>query len=157
MSVSQRRCCATSASSSFSQYWKKSYGDVIEASRNTAPFSDLPIFLPSRVSSSGEHIANAGGSSPSSRPTTLRISSSPAVMLPHWSAPPICISTPRWRKSCRKSADWRVMYENSVNDMPPGRGRLHRILRKHVRDREMLADVAQEVEQPPFGQPFPVV
>ncbi len=40
-------------------------------------------------------------------------------MLPHWSAPPICISTPRFWKSVRKSADWSVMYENSVNDMPP--------------------------------------
>ena len=44
-----------------------------------------------------EHKPKADGSSPSSRPTTRRINSSPAVMLPHWSAPPICISTPRSR------------------------------------------------------------
>ena len=35
----------------FYQYWKKSYGVVFSASSHTAPFSVLPIFLPSELSS----------------------------------------------------------------------------------------------------------
>ena len=50
------------------------------------------------------------------------------------------------------------MYENSVNDMPAPEPRLDRILGEHVRHGEVLADVAQEVEQlPNFGQPLAVV
>jgi len=39
----------------------------------------------------------------------LRMSSSPAVILPHWSAPPICNSTPIVRCRCSKSRAWSSM------------------------------------------------
>ena len=56
----------------------------------------------------GRLVGAAIGSS-SARPARRRISSSPAVMLPHWSAPPIWSSTPivRWR--CSKSVAWISM------------------------------------------------
>ena len=41
----------------------------------------MPIFTPARVSRRGLHKPKAGGSAPSSRPSTRRISSSPAERL----------------------------------------------------------------------------
>ena len=45
----------------------------------------------------------------------------PAVMLPHWSLPPICSVTPSRRQSSRKSYACSSMYENSVYEIPPSR------------------------------------
>ena len=44
-------CYDQYASATFLQYWKNSYGDVLSGSSQTAPFSVLPIFLPSEFNS----------------------------------------------------------------------------------------------------------
>ena len=76
-----------SASATFIQYWKNWYGEVRSAASQTAPSSDLPNFLPSERSSSGQVKACA------CLPSDFLIRSTPARMLPHWSEPPICSST----------------------------------------------------------------
>ena len=84
-----------SASATFIQYWKNWYGEVRSAASQTAPSSDLPNFLPSERSSSGQ--VNACTCLPSAR----RIRSTPASRLPHWSEPPIWISTSCFLLRCR--------------------------------------------------------
>src|SRR5436190_1510289 len=67
----------TSASGVFSQNWYISYADVFAGSSHTVPASVLPNFEPSLLVTSGSVRPYAG------RPWTRRISSTPAVMLPH--------------------------------------------------------------------------
>ncbi len=54
----------------------------------TAPPSLLPNFVPSAFVMSG--VVHACTDAPSA----LRISSTPASRLPHWSLPPVCSETP---------------------------------------------------------------
>src|SRR5207247_1227804 len=65
------------SSSVFSQNWYISYADVFAGSSHTVPASVLPNFEPSLLVTSGSVRPYAG------RPWTRRISSTPAVMLPH--------------------------------------------------------------------------
>ena len=64
-------------------------------SSQTVPLSVLPNFVPSALVSNG--VASACTRAPSAR----RTSSTPAVMLPHWSLPPNCSVQPYERKSSR--------------------------------------------------------
>ena len=66
----------------FSQNWYISYGEVFSASSQTVSDSVLPNLVPSALVTSGCVMPKAGS------PATRRMSSMPAVMLPHWSVPP---------------------------------------------------------------------
>ncbi len=59
MNVSILMHFMTSASSIFLQYWKKSNGEVLFGSSQTAPEAVLPIFFPSELRRSVIVIANA--------------------------------------------------------------------------------------------------
>ena len=78
-------------------------------------------------------------------------------MLPHWSAPPVCISTPSLAVQMQEVR----RLQQHVAEFGEAEARfeplLDRILGEHVRDREMLADVAQEVDQAELAQPVVVV
>jgi hypothetical protein len=76
-----------SASGTFIQYWKNWYGVVLSAASQTVSPSDLLNFLPSERSSSGQVRACA------CLPSAFLIRSTPASRFPHWSEPPIWIST----------------------------------------------------------------
>lgn len=78
----------TSASAVFRQNCQYSNGERRSALSHTAPDAVLPIFLPSDVVSSG------AVSPYTSAPTTRRVSSTPLMMLPHWSEPPNWRSAP---------------------------------------------------------------
>jgi hypothetical protein len=88
MKVKSARKRSTSASGTLRQNWKKSYGDILSAASHRAPAADLPILSPVEVVMSGVVSACAAS------PFTRRISSTPAMMLPHWSAPPTCSLQP---------------------------------------------------------------
>ena len=86
------------------------------SSQIESPPSVLPNFVPGRRQQQlvgerrGAGLVGVAVGRPSLRsPARRRISSRPAVMLPHWSAPPIWSSTPivRWR--CSKSVAWSSM------------------------------------------------
>ncbi len=91
------------------------------------------------------------------RRSCRRISSRPAVMLPHWSAPPICSSTPivpvqvgevvRLQQHVAEFGERQAALEPDLD----------RVLGEHVRDREVLAGVAQEVDQRQLAEPVEVV
>ena len=67
------------------------------ASSQTVPDSVLPNLVPSALVTSGVVSPKA------SARATLRMSSTPVVMLPHWSLPPTCSRQPWSRWSRRKS------------------------------------------------------
>ena len=67
-------------------------------SSQTVPASVLPNFVPGGRRHQRHHQAVRLLS-----PAACRIRSIPAVMLPHWSLPPICSVQPYRSKSCRKS------------------------------------------------------
>ena len=69
----------------------------MSALSQTAPSTDLPIFRPSAVVSSGVVSPNT------SAPEMRRVRSMPLTMFPHWSDPPICRTQPWRRFSSMKS------------------------------------------------------
>jgi hypothetical protein len=113
---------------------------ALGSSHTDVPAAVLPNFVPSRLSRSGK-VSTCADS-----PSIFRISSVPAVMFPHWSLPPTCSVTPWRRRSSTKSYDWRSMYENSVYEIPSRAGSARSPCEHHVH-REVLADVAQQVDR----------
>ena len=92
-------------------------------------------------------------------PRTFRTSSQPAVMLPHWSLPPIC-SVQRSRSCSTRivvGLQQLVAELGETDAVVALEAALHRFLRHHVVDGEVLADVAQEVEEADRPQPVDVV
>mmetsp|Transcript_46679 Transcript_46679/g.111862 ORF Transcript_46679/g.111862 Transcript_46679/m.111862 type:complete len:239 (-) Transcript_46679:806-1522(-) len=96
-SVKMRRKRPTSASSVLRQNCQYAKGVSRSALSHTAPSAVLPIFLPSEVVSSGAVQPK------SAAPSALRASSTPLMMLPHWSEPPNWSSALCRRWSSRKS------------------------------------------------------
>ena len=78
----------TSASGVLRKYWYQSKTGVISPFMKSALPSLLPNFLPDESRRSGNVSPKADF------PRILRTRSVPAVMLPHWSAPPTSIWQP---------------------------------------------------------------
>ena len=93
-------------------------------------------------------------------PSFLRVRSMPAVMLPHWSLPPIC-SSQLWS---RHSTIEIERLEQHVAELGVADARLavfhpgaDAFLGDHLVDGKMLADVAQEIEERNVRRPGGVV
>ena len=67
-------------------------------------------------------------------------------MLPHWSAPPICRSTPVRAVQVQEVGRLEGLVAELGEAHARGEARLDGVLGEHVGHREVLADVAQEVE-----------
>ena len=79
-------------------------------------------------------------------------------MLPHWSAPPICISTPIGPVEVGEVGRLEEHVAELGERQAPLEPDLDGVLGQHVRDREVLADVAQEVDAAVIGaEPVEVV
>mmetsp|Transcript_20002 Transcript_20002/g.46148 ORF Transcript_20002/g.46148 Transcript_20002/m.46148 type:complete len:242 (+) Transcript_20002:279-1004(+) len=102
-SVKMRRNRPTSASAVLRQNCQYSNGVSRSLLSQTAPLAVLPIFLPSAV------VSNGAVSPKSEAPSTRRASSTPLMMLPHWSEPPNCSTAPSRRCSSRKSYACKIM------------------------------------------------
>ena len=146
-----RSSSPTFASSALSQNWWKAYGDIISGSSHSAPPSVLPYLVPSEFVTSG--VANACAWPPSAR----RISSTPPVRLPHWSEPPNC----RVHAVVAVEVEEVHRLQEHVAELGVADARLepgaHDVARQHPVDREVLADVAQEVDRRQARGPVVVV
>ena len=135
-----RSSSPTWASSTLSQNWKKAYGDIISGSSHRAPASVLPYLVPSALVISG--VAKACALPPSAR----RISSAPPVMLPHWSRAAVlerhAVVAEQVEEVHRLEQD---VAELGVADavLEPA---AHHVAGEHPVDREVLADVTEEVD-----------
>ena len=122
-------------------------------SSQIAPSALLPNFSPSaRVMS--------GRVSPcTDAPARLRMRSMPAVMLPHWSEPPTCSSTGHVLvQPCVVVGLQQHVAELRERDAVLARdAAAHRLLGEHVVDRDVLADVAQELDHADRLGPVAVV
>ena len=120
---------------------------------HTAPAAVLPILAPDEVVISGVVSANSCALS-MRRPRSM-----PLTMLPHWSEPPIC-STQPWRLL---QLDEVVGLQDHVVEFEERQfllavePQLHRIEDEHAVDREVPADVAQEVDVVERVEPVGIV
>ena len=149
--VNIRSSSPTWESSTFSHHWWKEYGDIISASSHSASPSVLPYLVPSGLVISG--VTKAWACAPSAR----RISSTPAVMFPHWSVAAVlqrhavvAVEVEEVHRLQQHVAELRVADPGLE---PPS----HDVALEHPVHREVLADVAQEVDRRQARRPVVVV
>ena len=125
----------------------------MSALSQTAPAAVLPILAPEEVVISGAVSANNCAF------TMRRPRSMPVTILPHWSEPPIC----RMQFVALVEFDEVVGLQHHVIEFDERKFLLaiepqfHRIERQHAVDREMPADVAQEIDVVERVQPVGIV
>ena len=116
------------------------------------PPVDLPNLRPS------ESVTSGAVSACTVAPSTRRISSTPPTMLPHWSEPPIWSRQPSPAEQVQVVlALQQQVAELGVGHALGGQPPLDRLAGQHDVDREVLADVAQELQHRLRAGPVEVV
>ncbi len=136
------------------KYWKNWYGLVLAASSHTAPASVLPNLVPSALVTSGDVSPKAWVS------RRRRMRSTPSVMLPHWSLPAHLQAAAVAVEQLQEvpGLQQHVAELGEGDPLLPGlQAGAHRVLADHLVDRELLADVAEKIEEGDRGQPGGVV